>query len=421
MEKKVFTVAIIGVGARGANAYGWQFNDATDKFNVVALCDILQERLDIFGEKFGVAEENRFLDEDEFFKEKRADVLLITTPDKCHVRHTLKAFALGYDVMVEKPLTDNLEECYALLEAQKKSGSKALVCHVLRYAPAFVKAKEILQEGAIGKLVQIEALERVGFWHQAHSYVRGNWRNLGCSAPMILAKCCHDLDLLQYYAGSKCTSVSSVGDLSYFKAENAPAGSTDRCTTCPHVETCAFSAKRIYIDEWNRRERPDDIWPFNVLTTAPLSEEKLWKAIQEGPYGKCAFRCDNDVVDHQLTQMTFENGVKATLAMTGFTASGGRRIVFHGTEGELILDEVSDTLEVLHYVHGTTKYSIGALSDSGYAHGGGDVFIVKKLYEILCGDGNIDTSLEASVESHLMGIFAEESRVKGGELIYVHK
>ena len=421
MEKKVFTVAIIGVGARGANAYGWQLNDATDKFNVVALCDILQERLDIFGKKFGVAEENRFLDEDEFFKERRADVLLIAPPDKCHIRHALKAFALGYDVMTEKPLTDDLDECHALLEAQKKSGSKALVCHVLRYAPAFVKAKEFLEEGAIGKLIQIEALERVGFWHQAHSYVRGNWRNLECSAPMILAKCCHDLDLLQYYAASKCKSISSVGDLTYFKAENAPEGSTDRCTTCPHVETCAFSAKRIYIDEWHRREQPVDIWPFNVLTTAPITEEKLWKAIQEGPYGRCVFRCDNDVVDHQLTQMTFENGVKASLSMTGFTACGGRRIVFHGTEGEMILDEATNSLDVLHYVNGPTKLDISVLSDCGYAHGGGDVYIIKKLYEILCGNGSIDTSLEASVESHLMGIYAEESRIKGGELIYVHK
>ena len=421
MEKKVFTVAIIGVGARGANAYGWQLNDATDKFNVVALCDILQERLDIFGKKFGVAEENRFLDEDEFFKERRADVLLIATPDKCHIRHALKAFALGYDVMTEKPLTDDLDECHALLEAQKKSGSKALVCHVLRYAPAFVKAKEFLEEGAIGKLIQIEALERVGFWHQAHSYVRGNWRNLDCSAPMILAKCCHDLDLLQYYAGSKCKSISSVGDLTYFKQENAPEGSTDRCVNCPHMETCAFSAKRIYVDEWHRRERPVDIWPFNVLTTAPITEEKLWKAIQEGPYGRCVFRCDNDVVDHQLTQMTFENGVKASLSMTGFTACGGRRIVFHGTEGEMILDEATNSLDVLHYVNGPTKIDISVLSDCGYAHGGGDVYIIKKLYEILCGNGSIDTSLEASVESHLMGIYAEESRIKGGELIYVHK
>ena len=421
MEGKVFKVAILGVGARGANAYGWQFNDAKDKFDIVALCDPLQERLDVYSKKFGVKEENCFLDENEFFKEKRADVLLITTPDKCHVRHTLKAFELGYDIMVEKPLTDNREECEALLAAQKKSGSKVLVCHVLRYAPAFVKAKEFLAQGAIGKLVQIEALERVGFWHQAHSYVRGNWRNLGCSAPMILAKCCHDLDLLQYYAASKCTSISSVGDLTHFKKENAPANSTARCVNCPHVETCAFSAKSIYIDMWKTRGCPEDIWPFNVLVQAPLTEEKLWKALEEGPYGRCVYQCDNDVVDHQLTQMSFENGVKASLSMTGFTASGGRRIVFHGTEGEMILDEFPNTLEVLHYVNGPQKYDINQLAEAGYGHGGGDIFIIRKLYDILCGDESIETSLEASIESHLMGICAEESRLKGGELIYVHK
>ena len=421
MEKKIFTVAIIGVGARGANAYGWQFNDATDKFNIVALCDILGERLDVYGEKFGVKEENRFSDENEFFKEKRADVLLIATPDKCHVQHALKAFELGYDSMVEKPLSDNREECEALLAAQKQYGGKALVCHVLRYAPAFVKAKEFLEQGAIGKLIQIEALERVGTWHQAHSYVRGNWRNLDCSAPMILAKCCHDLDLLQYYAGSKCMSVSSVGDLSYFKKENAPANATDRCTTCPLKETCAYSAKRIYIDQWNDRSCPEDIWPFNVLVQAPITEEKLWKALEEGPYGRCVFHCDNNVVDHQLTQMSFENGVKASLSMTGYTAYGGRRIVFHGTDGEMILDEIPNTLEVLHYVNGPQKYDINQLAEAGYGHGGGDIFIVRKLYDILCGDESIETSLEASVESHLMGICAEESRLQDGKLVYVHK
>ena len=421
MEKKIFTIAIIGVGARGSNAYGWQFNDAKDKFDIVALCDPLQERLDVYGKKFGVSEENCFLDEDEFFKEKRADVLVITTPDKCHVRHALKAFELGYDIMVEKPLSDDREECEALLAAQKKYGGKALVCHVLRYAPAFVKAKEFLNQGAIGKLVQIEALERVGYWHQAHSYVRGNWRNLECSAPMILSKCCHDLDLLQYYAGSKCTSVSSVGDLTYFKEENAPAGSTDRCATCPHIDTCAFSAKRIYIDKWHERDCPVDIWPFNVLTQAPLTEDKLWKAIKEGPYGRCVFRCDNDVVDHQLTQMSFENGVKASLSMTGFTALGGRRIVFHGTEGEMVLDEIPNTLEVTHYANGTQKYDANQLAEAGYGHGGGDIFIIRTLYDILCGKGGLETSLEASVESHLMGICAEESRIAGGKLVYVHQ
>ena len=251
MEKKIFTVAIIGVGARGANAYGWQLHEASDRFNVVALCDPRPERLTIFGKKFEVAEEACFTDETEFFKEKRADLILIATPDNDHTRHCLKAFELGYDIMVEKPLTEKREDCEALLAAQKKYGGKVLVCHVLRYAPLFLKAEEIIESGKIGKLVAINALERVGFAHQAHSYVRGNWRNREVAAPMILAKCCHDLDLLQWYAKSKCRSISSIGDLAYFLPENAPEGATEQCLDCKLQDTCPYSAKAHYLTRWN--------------------------------------------------------------------------------------------------------------------------------------------------------------------------
>lgn len=418
---KIYTVAIIGVGARGADAYGWQIHDQKDRFNIVALCELRKDRLERFGKKFEVPAEGLFTDEEEFFKEKRADLLLVATQDKDHYGHCLKGFALGYDIMTEKPLTDNRQECQDLLLAQQKSGSKALVCHVLRYAPAFLKAAEYIDDGKIGKLVCIDALERVGYWHQAHSYVRGNWKNTNAAAPMILAKCCHDLDLLQYYAKSKCTSISSVGDLVYFKEENAPAGATERCVDCPHKETCPYSAETIYIQLWKKRDCPVDIWPYNVLTTPPITEEKLRQALKEGPYGQCVYRCDNNVVDHQLTQMTFENGVKANLTMTGFTAPGGRRYVFHGTLGELILDELEQKITLWQYGKATEVTDISLLEDSGYGHGGGDVFLIKKLYEVLEGNATAATSFEASIESHLMGICAEESRLQGGKLIKVHE
>ena len=421
MDKKIFTVAIIGVGARGANAYGWQINDATDRFDIVALCDIRPERLDMFGKKFNVPEDARFTDENEFFKEKRADLLLIATQDKDHVRHCLKAFELGYDIMTEKPLTDKREECEALLAAQKKYGGKVLVCHVLRYAPLFLKAEEMIENGRIGKLVAINAIERVQFAHQSHSYVRGNWRNTNSSAPMILAKCCHDLDLLQWYAKSKCKSISSVGDLVYFKPENAPEGAAERSLDCQYERTCPYSAWFSYIHRFHYENQPQDTWPLNVLVNAPVTEEKLYEALKTGPYGRCVFHCDNNVVDHQFTQMTFENGVKASLLMTAFTQAGGRRITFHGTQGEIVLEEQSDSLVLKRFDDETETFNIAALEESGYGHGGGDIFIVRKLYEMLTGKSDVATTLEASVESHLMGICAEESRLKGGELVYIHK
>lgn len=419
--KKIYTVAVIGLGGRGGDVYAPLIFEKKDCFKIVALCDLNREKLSVFQNKFGLAADCCFSSEEEFFKEKRADLLVIATPDTCHARQCLAAFALGYDVMTEKPLTDVKDECEALLAAQKKYGGKALVCHVLRYAPAFIKAAEILNSGAIGQLVAIDALERVQYAHQAHSYVRGNWRNRKLAAPMILAKCCHDLDLLQFYAKSKCKSISSVGDLMHFKKENAPDGATEKCLDCPHVDTCAYSAKKNYLDLWEASGKPDDCWPWNVIAQAPLTKEKILVALRETNYGQCAYLSDNDVVDHQLTMMTFENGVKATLTMTAFTATGGRRMYFHGTHGELVLDEQDNTLRLHIYGQDAILYPLSELNEKGYGHGGGDAGLVNQLYDMLTGNTSQATSLEASVESHLMGICAEESRLKGGELVYIHK
>ena len=418
---KIFTVAIIGVGARGALAYGNKIAKVTDRFKIVALCDINPERLHRFGDQYGVPMEMRFDSDTEFFKEKRADMVLIATPDTEHYGHAIAAFKLGYDVMCEKPLSDNREKCLAMLKAQQDSGKKALVCHVLRYAPAFVKTAEMLHSGVIGRLVAINALERVAYWHQAHSYVRGNWRNTDVAAPMILAKCCHDLDLLQYYAQSSCVSISSVGDLVHFKAENAPEGATERCLTCPHKETCPYSAYALYFEKWKQLGCPESIWPANVLVAPPLTEEKLLKQLAEGPYGRCVYHCDNNVVDHQLTTMTFANGVKATLTMTAYTADGGRRYHFHGTMGELILEEVESRIILHQFGKPKEVIDFKTIMEGGYGHGGGDQGLIDKLYDILNGDNAAATSFEASVESHLMGICAEESRLAGGKSIYLHE
>ena len=207
----------------------------------------------------------------------------------------------------------------------------------------------------------------------------------------------------------------------YFKEENAPEGSTARCVDCPHKTTCPYSAESIYINLWNERGCPTDLWPFNVLVAPPVTKEKILQAIADGPYGRCVYRCDNNVVDHQITQMTFENGVKVTLTMTGFTAPGGRRYHFHGTLGELILDEQQNSITLWQYGKDCEVISLSDLQDSGYAHGGGDLFIIKTLHDVLSGKGTAATSFEASIESHLMGICAEESRLKGGERIYIHK
>lgn len=421
--KKMVTVSIIGLGGRGGEAYGRYLITQKDKFKITHVCDINHTRLHKYGDLFDVCNENRFDDEDKFFEEKRSDVLFITTQDRMHVRMAKRALLLGYDIVLEKPISDDPQELRELLELAHKTSRKIMVCHVLRYTVMMRKLKEILNSGAIGKLISIDHTENVVFWHEAHSYVRGNWRNRALSTPMIMAKCCHDLDLLQDFVGSKCRSVSSMGALSYFKPEFKPEGAADRCTQCKYMESCVYSAKKVYVDMWKAQGSPTNQFPFSLITDAyPTTEEALWKSIEETPYGRCVFACDNDVVDNQTTIMQFENGVTATLKMEAFVKQGGRDIRFFGTEGELELREGEDTITLKKYFGENTVWKISDLADDLEGHGGGDHRMIDELYEIITGKTpNVATSIDESIESHYMALAAEESRLNGGQLVEIAK
>ena len=429
---KIYSVAIIGCGSRGQNVYGKYMFASADKFKIVALCDTNERMLDLSRERFGVAKENCFLDGAEFFLKKRADVIVIATQDRDHVSMCVKALSLGYDVLLEKPISPVESELYELLDAQKKYGGKVVVCHVLRYAPAFLKMKQVIDEGAIGKIISIDWTEQVAYWHQAHSFVRGNWSNDQVTSPMIMQKCCHDLDLLQYYADAKCESVYSIGDLSFFNRGNQPEGAADRCEDCKYINSCPYSAERVYVQQFVNIGRVTG-WPFDVVDLSrPITEESLRKAYQSGPYGRCVFACDNNVVDNQNVLMKFENGVKANLTMTGFTGYAGRKAVIHGTLGEIELDENRDLLKVSVYgeekdvydVRKSEAYSIreiiNSTSKDDFGHGGGDELLVRDFYLALEGGADAQTTIEKSVESHLMALAAEKSR-RCGETVKVHK
>jgi predicted dehydrogenase len=418
MTKKVYKIAIIGAGIRGANVYGEIIKSMPEMFEITAVCDRDQARLNSAGKRFKIEKESLFCDEEHFFEHRRADVLIIATQDAEHFRQCKKAFELGYDVLLEKPISDRKEECEELLKTQSKYGNKVLVCHVLRYSAGYQRVAEIINQGKIGRLVAIDWIEYVGYLRQAHSYVRGNWRNDESATPMILAKSCHDLDLIQRFAGAKCKTVSSVGDLSFFKSECAPDGAAKRCTECRYVDTCPYSAKRIYIDRWYEAGCPDDIVPYNVIAPAPATEDKLKTAIKDGPYGRCVFHCDNNVVDHQMVQMVFENGVKASFTMMAFSSDDGRKASFFGTLGEIKLDEKQ--LILRRFGEREEKISLSTMVSPCCTHGGGDNSLIKALYDMLEGKNAGQTSLEASVESHLIGIAAEKSRKSGGEVIKVH-
>ncbi|MBQ7374176.1 MAG: Gfo/Idh/MocA family oxidoreductase [Clostridia bacterium] len=433
---KIFTVSILGCGSRGREAYGINFKLLPDKFKIVSLCDINPKQIEIAKNAFSVSDENCFLSPEEFLKEKRSDALVIATQDRDHVDMCIRALELGYDVLLEKPITPVKEDLYRLLDAQKKYGGKVVVCHVLRYAPAFVKIKELLDSGVIGKTVCIDWIEQVAYWHVAHSFVRGNWHSEQETSPMILAKCCHDLDLLQYYADAKCETVFSFGDVAFFNRENQPDGASDRCQTCKYKDECVYSAERLYVAkrdfDFDRLEPlpkdKDDArkqgWPFNVVDLSrPITSESIRKAYENSDYGKCVFACDNDVVDYQTVSMKFANGVTANLTMTGFTQFPGRKMTFHGTLGEIEMDEENDYIRVSRYGKGTEFLSVKQLMRDAvkedFGHGGGDVMLVRDFYKALSGE-ELETTLERSVESHLMGLAAEKSR-KTGQACKVHE
>ncbi len=421
--EKIVTVSILGVGARGGTVYGPTIF-ANKKFKIVALCDIRKERLDRFGFEWDIPDDMRFLDEKEFFEKKRSDLIIIATQDKDHVRMGIKAMQLGYDVLMEKPISPYKDELFALIEAQKKYNKKVMICHVLRYAPAFVKVKQLLDNGEIGQLRLIESVEQVAYWHQAHSFVRGNWRKEEETSPMIMAKCCHDLDLLQYYANSKCDTIFSVGNLSYFNSENKPSDASERCISCKYINSCPYSAENIYVKRWKEKGMPKDGWPFNIVCNkVPLTEHDIRNSYSQNQYGKCVFACDNDVVDNQTTTILFKNGVKANLIMTGFTSDIGRVMCFYGTTGNIKFDEANDLLSIETFGQPKKTLKISELVDdktvNSYGHGGGDYVMLKDLYEMVTSGTECGTSLENSIESHLMALAAEESR-KSGKVIKLH-
>ncbi|MBP5210051.1 MAG: Gfo/Idh/MocA family oxidoreductase [Clostridia bacterium] len=405
------TVAVIGYGPRG-QTYTHHMKARPEQFTVVAGCEMRSARLRQMQETFELPDDAVFADEEEFFAEKRADLLIVATQDRDHVRHALKGLELGCHILCEKPLTNDPKECKALLAAQKKADRKVIVCHVLRYAPAYAKFKELLDAGTIGEVVSVDQTENVYYAHQAHSFVRGNWRDSETTSPMILAKCCHDLDLLQWFAGSPCESVSSLGDLTLFVPENKPKEAADRCTECALSDTCPYSAVDIYLRKkfWGR---------FMVSDERPLTDEAVEKGLREGPYGRCVYACDNNVVDHQTVEMRFANGVTAHLNMIGLSGYAGRQIKAYGTLGEIDFDDHKKTIEIYPFGGEPTVIDTTTLDTVPDGHGGGDDGLVSALYDMLTDRSPALTSLAASVESHYIAYAAEKSRLKGGKPVRI--
>lgn len=399
------TLVLIGAGARGM-IYA-RLIQKSGRARIVAVAEIKADRRERAMRELGLTEKDIYNHADDLLAAGRlADACIIATQDRDHYDEAVKALKLGYDLLLEKPISPSAEECVHIARLAQENGCRVAVCHVLRYAPFFVALKEIIDSGELGRVVEIQHNENIGNFHMAHSFVRGNWRNTEESSPIILAKSCHDLDLLVWLVGDKCRSVASFGDLTYFKEANAPQNSAARCLDCPAAENCRFDARKCYMDNIGS-------WPTTALTL-DQTEEGVLKALREGPYGRCVYRCANDVCDHQVTLLQFENGVTATFNLSAFTTRVARTMKIMCEHGEIRASETAGCIEVIPFTStGTAQINARTIypARGGKGHGGGDEGIVQALLDMLENDrAQMSTNIAASIESHLMAEAAERSR-----------
>ena len=403
---KQVTSVLIGAGLRGGYVYSQYALEHPDEFRVVAVAEPDQIRRKAFASRHNIPEDMQFESYEELLGgERLAECAMICTQDRMHCEPVVKAMEKGYHVLCEKPMSPDKREILKMGEFSRKYGRILSVCHVLRYSPFFTRVKSLLEEGRIGRLMSIQYIEEVGYWHHAHSFVRGNWRNAQESSPMILQKCCHDMDILLWLSGSHCKTISSCGSLTYFKEENAPSEAPGYCMDgCAHRDDCPFYAPKFYLEHPKAEE---DGLVYAV--TDKLDTDSVLRALRRGPYGRCVFRCDNTVVDHQSVEIEFENEVTASFMMTAFTNQCARRIRLMGTRGELKGDMEAGTIELVDFVSSSSEEIL--LHTPAKGHSGSDMSMMHDFVRMISEGKSGKTDASMSMESHLMALAAEDARI----------
>ena len=403
------TVITLGAGNRG-NVYGNFGVEFPKELNIVGVAEPIPTRNERYAKKHNIPKENRFDTwEHVFDRPKFADAVIISTPDDLHYGPCMKALEMGYDVLLEKPIAPTEKECLDILRLANEKGRIVAVCHVLRYAPYFIKLRELIQSGSIGELISIQHFEPIQHIHMSHSYVRGNWHNSKETTPIILAKSCHDLDILRWMIGKPCKTISAFGDLKWFKASNAPAGSPNRCTDgCPVESTCPYSALKVY------NENSGWTYVFDLPEDKSKHADYILEKLKTTNYGRCVYKMENDQPDHYVTSMEFEDGVTVNFSMEAFTSYHGRRTRVMGSHGDIVGD-MTDLVHTDFRTRKVTKWNVETDNDSEHknsGHGGGDWGLVTDwINAIKKQDPSLLTStIDASVESHIIGFMAEKSR-----------
>ena len=404
MNLQQVKIVVIGAGNR-TNKYLEYAVRHPERLKLVGIVEPVEIRRRLVANKFGVPEEACFSSFDDFFANPiDADAVLIGTPEDKHYEPCMRAIEAGYHILLEKPIAQTKQECLDILEASKRKGVVVGVCHVLRFHPYFMKIKELVDSGELGEIISINHYAEINIDRMTHSYVRGLWGKGKKTNPMLVAKCCHDIDFLLWICGSKCRKVSSFGSLRWFRKENAPEGSAERCIDCKSEASCPFSAIDLY------KERKQWIYNFDVHEGQTI-DDVIDQELREGAYGRCVYHCDNDVADHQIVNMELEDKTTISFVVNAFTSNDFRSTHIKMTKGEI--DGNETTLRVRKFRNNKeTVYDFSGLSCQPF-HAGADLNIVEEFVNSITrsSEGVLSSTIESSIESHVVCYEAETSRL----------
>lgn len=428
MKSNKVNLAVIGTGNRYFFAYAEWIKTNSDKVELVAIAETVDSTRKRVGDYHNLNEEARFSDYKkmfEYIKDKNVDGVIIATSDRDHYYPSIDALRAGYNLLLEKPIAPDAKTCQEIVKVATECKKVVMVAHVLRYTPFFDKIKNIIKSGVIGDIQIISHTENILSFHMAHSFVRGNWGNSKKSSPIILAKSCHDLDILQYLVGEErnCVKVAGFGSLGHFRKECAPSGATERCgDKCPVYKTCPYSVD-IYFNLIKVREGKNS---FASVVAPENTPEALTEALKTSPYGRCVYHCDNDVCDHMSSIIEYDNGLTIAFTLTAFTDDLSRTIKIMGSHGQIRATTLTDTIEVSVFGQGAKDFKNGNIttynplkeaeqsSSVKSGHDGGDSRFINDFVETISGsEGRVLTSAEVSLKSHLIAFALEESRVSG--------
>ncbi|MBN1267577.1 MAG: Gfo/Idh/MocA family oxidoreductase [Anaerolineales bacterium] len=455
MSPGTIRAVLIGAGQRGALSYAPYALQFPEELEFVAVAEPDAKRRATFAAQHNIPQDKQFESWEPLLENPAVgEAVVIATQDWQHTAPAVAAMRAGYHVLLEKPMATTAEDCRLLYGTSAETGRQLFICHVLRYTPHFLKMRELVQSGVLGRIVQVSHRENVSFWHMAHSYVRGNWANSEQSSPMILAKCCHDLDILPWILGQNPVQLASTGSLMHFRPENAPEGAPARCLEgCPAEDVCPYFAPFIYQDMapfWNsfadtsrgfhrwaartyihypnliqalslvvpalRQLTHYEGWPLSVLAQDP-APENIEAALRDGPYGRCVYHCGSDVVDQQVVLMQMEDGAPVTLTMHGHSHNEVRTTRIEGSEGRLMAEFGPGGSRITLDEHRTDWHmEFDTSAGAGSGHGGGDLRLVAAFLDSL-RRGDTEAALQGTreaLQAHLLAFAAEESRLSGG-------